>query len=231
MEPIQISATKVQFNGDNFYFDGRYYTRQMLVKGKLKRCMLHRIVWEYHNGPISDKKMHVHHMDENVHNNSISNLQLIHISQHLHHHMMKPERREFARKNMLEVVHPAAAAWHHSEAGRANHKRVAEETGFVTNRPTLDYICEECGATFTIMGYKKTTKVSRAKYCGLNCKMRAFRRRKKNPMNAVDMETATQKECIFCGIPYMTNRPDQSKYCSPSCTRKAYHAKKKLEKG
>ena len=227
MEPRQISPDYQEFNGIVFYFDGHYYTR--LLNGK--RVMLHRMVWEFFNGEIGDSKMHVHHIDHNPHNNSISNLQLMNFAEHQSMHMLEPERVEAVRKNMLEVVHSAAAKWHKSEEGREAHRELAKKTGFIENRPTLLYTCEECGKPFEATSYSRQhSRVSAMKYCCLNCKMRAFRRRKNNPMLAVDLSKATEKTCEVCGKSYMTNRPDQSKHCGPKCTRKASWLKRKLAK-
>lgn len=228
MEPIRTDPTHLEFDGLPYHFDGHYYTR--LIDGK--RVMLHRMVWEYHNGPINDGKMHVHHLDKDVHNNVISNLQLICGREHQSMHASEEDRREWARQNMLENAHPAAAQWHGSEAGIEWHKEHAKQIGWVENRPTLAYTCEECGKEYFVKAHLKRngSKSMKLKYCSLVCKMRAFRRRKENPMDAVDMDGATQKVCEVCGNPYMTNRPDQSKHCGPRCTQKASWLKRKAAK-
>ena len=44
--------------------------------GEIKHWLLHRLIWIAVNGPIPDG-MQVNHIDENKHNNSISNLNLM----------------------------------------------------------------------------------------------------------------------------------------------------------
>lgn len=48
----------------------------LYYKGKRKTYLLHRLVWEYFNGKIPSG-MQVDHIDGNVNNNSIYNLQLL----------------------------------------------------------------------------------------------------------------------------------------------------------
>ena len=53
-----------------------------------KNVLLHRYVWEKHNGQIP-KGYQVHHKDENKHNYSIENLILIEGKEHHRYHALK----------------------------------------------------------------------------------------------------------------------------------------------
>lgn len=65
-------------------FEGEKYTlRNTGYFGKTRgaRTLLHRDVWEYHNGPIL-KGFDIHHVDRNKENNRLSNLELIDKAEH-----------------------------------------------------------------------------------------------------------------------------------------------------
>ena len=50
--------------------------------GKIDEIMIHRLIWMVANKCEIPKKYHIHHIDENKHNNSIYNLSLISHSDH-----------------------------------------------------------------------------------------------------------------------------------------------------
>jgi hypothetical protein len=56
----------------------KYGSGGITAKGYVRknRVMMHRIVWEKHNGPIPDG-FEIHHIDEDKENNDISNLELV----------------------------------------------------------------------------------------------------------------------------------------------------------
>jgi Tfp pilus assembly protein PilV len=225
---IQVLGPKRQrFNGENYYKCGPYYSREVEPKDMgLGRMLLHRAVWEFHNGPINDPKMHVHHLDGDRSNNQITNLQLMNGHDHQSSHMT-PARRAWARENVKHAI-AAAPEWHHSEEGKAWHSQ--QMIAIQAAMPMIEYTCEECGLTFSVKAYRRKTREFEVKYCGGTCKMRAYRRRKLDPTQAVNNETATEKQCEVCGISYMTNRPSQSKHCSPICTQRALSQRKRAQK-
>lgn len=66
------------------YFDGKKFTLRNhgyygLTRGK--RTLMHRYVWEYHNGKIP-KGHDLHHKDHNKTNNKIENLELYSKAEH-----------------------------------------------------------------------------------------------------------------------------------------------------
>ena len=61
---------------------------------------MHRYVWEFYNGAIPSG-FDVHHIDHNVDNNNISNLELLSKKEHQHKHSQErtPEEKE-KKKNL-----------------------------------------------------------------------------------------------------------------------------------
>lgn len=85
----------LQLRGPNFKpsqeFDGKKFTLRATGYYSLSvsdRCLMHRYVWEYFNGPIPDN-FDVHHKDENKSNNDISNLEIMTKSDHTKLHGFK----------------------------------------------------------------------------------------------------------------------------------------------
>jgi hypothetical protein len=76
-----------------------YYART-----KAGRKYLHRDVWEFHNGPIPPNH-DVHHVDEDKSHNSISNLKLLHVSDHGKLHSMT---NEGFKKTQFKLGHVGA---------------------------------------------------------------------------------------------------------------------------
>lgn len=70
------------------YFDGNKYTKRVsgyFMKTKAPRTLMHRDLWEYHNGEIPDGHV-IHHKDENKYNNTIDNLDMMTKSEHTIYH-------------------------------------------------------------------------------------------------------------------------------------------------
>jgi len=78
------------FKIDKKLFDGRYWRCQTTPAHpnvqKYNWAVLHRVVVENHLGRLLDKDEHVHHIDENVNNNDISNLRVMSPSEHKKFH-------------------------------------------------------------------------------------------------------------------------------------------------
>lgn len=161
METIVIDKTKQEFNGERFYFCGNYFQHN----GR----RLHRIVWEYHNGPIPDG-YHVHHKDENRCNNSIENLELMPAHDHLSHHSSDDGNKARLRA-LADYARPLAEAWHHTPEATEVAKRMAAQVW--AKAKYKEYTCEACGKKFT------SRAMQGAKYCGGNCKARALRKRRR----------------------------------------------------
>ncbi len=148
------------FNGKAYrlYRGERYFSRGT------KR--LHRVVWEFHNGPIP-KNFHIHHVDHNPHNNVIENLSLINPYEHLMAHMT-PSRRAVA-KAWVNKIRPLTKKWHASKEGRAWHRAHGKATW--VGRKLFKKKCAFCKKSY------KTKVPSHSQYCHQNCKMKARRRR------------------------------------------------------
>lgn len=147
------------FLGCAYWKCGRYYQR----RGK----RLHRVVWEHHNGPIP-KGFHVHHIDGDVENNAIDNLELLPASAHLKHHANHPGHIEYAKWHMEKRMRPRAVVWHRSAEGREWHSAQGQRNGALP--PRFPFVCVECGR-------QDIAKQRNRKYCSDACFQRAFRRR------------------------------------------------------
>ena len=191
-------------NGDLAIFNGRKYRLDKhtgYYHNTAHRERLHRAVWKYHNGKISDG-FDVHHIDEDKAHNEIMNLACIpcgvHSSLHgierdFYHH---DEMVENVKKNAL----PKAAEWHGSEAGRKWHSEHGKEVAaHVAER---EYDCLNCGKKF----YRKP--LGENKFCSNACKS-AYRRK-----SGVDDEIRT---CVVCGKAFATSRYSKAVTCSEKC--------------
>ena len=78
------------FNGSRYTINNCGYLR----KTDGSRELMHRDVWEYHNGPIP-KGWDVHHRDENKKNNAIENLECLPKSEHTR--IYSPHNNQFTR--------------------------------------------------------------------------------------------------------------------------------------
>ena len=183
-----------KFNGLNYYKCGHYFRRD----GKL----LHRVVWEFHNGKIPDG-VHVHHVNENRDDNTIENLVLKPVSKHLSDHAKSRVRYNLMN---IERIRPLTKAWHSSEEGFAWHSERGKENWKL--REDITYECTQCGKTFKtkhMYGENDNT------FCSNNCKSQ-FRRE-----SGVDNE---ERVCAQCGAKYKVNKYSKIATCSPNCAVK-----------
>jgi hypothetical protein len=221
-DPVVLSDSCQEFMGFRYYKCGPYLSRQVEDN---KRCQLHRDVWEAHNGMILDTSMCIHHINGNKLDNSIDNLEMMSRSDHMALHQTE-DIREAARVRM-RVVQDAAKSWHGSEEGLRWHSINSYST---LHKAMIkqELVCRECGIIYEIKAPKRFGESMAFKYCDNNCKMKAYRRRRSGAGSlAVDMETATEKQCLHCGSCYWTNKPRVSKYCSTSCMQKYLRTKKR----
>jgi predicted nucleic acid-binding Zn ribbon protein len=142
-----ISATVQKFNGENYWYCGKYFQRH----GK----RLHRAVWKYHHGEIP-KKYHVHHVDEDRSNNQIENLQLLEGSNHEGHHGKVDDRTTWK-----SAMRDGAKKWHASEEGRQFHREHYEKHCKVALQQKKELVCDFCGKTYIGAG---------GRFCSGNCK-------------------------------------------------------------
>lgn len=165
MEVIVVSPTIQKFDGQSYYSCGPYFQR----KGK----RLHRVVWEYHNGPIP-KGSHVHHKDEDRSNNQIENLMLMDGGEHLSVHMSKPERAEKSRASVVKAIE-AAAEWHGTSAGAEWHSQHAKQMW--AGKKMRERECSFCGRMYQTrdLGHNNGNH-----FCSNNCRAAHRRRRVRN---------------------------------------------------
>jgi len=77
MRGVPSPLPVVEFNGNKYTMRNTGY----FGRTDAKRSLLHRDVWEFHNGPIPDGS-DIHHINENRTDNSIENLECLPKSEH-----------------------------------------------------------------------------------------------------------------------------------------------------
>lgn len=196
-------------------FQGRAYIRYLDAKNPSDRRyfkggsrILHRDVWEYHNGPIPDGH-HIHHKDHDTSNNDISNLELVPAGRHHKYHgETNTWPRSEAGRDHLEAIRPLTKAWHASPEGLEWHRQHGVEA-FKKRTPT-ERTCQQCGVTYTTL-----QRGDRTRFCSNNCKS-AWRRD-----SGVDDVT---KVCVYCGKSFVANKYAIAKCCSNQCASKLRRA-------
>lgn len=152
------------FNGRKYRLTGRYYRAENWGKGP---STLHRARWEYYRGPIPEG-FDIHHKDGDGTNNKLTNLELVERSEHVRQHTLE----RIARGELKPPSRAAlakAAEWHRSKEGLAWHSENSKKAWKRRVWHLLE--CQECGRPY------RSPYPSRSKFCHLNCKMMAFRRR------------------------------------------------------
>lgn len=175
---------------------------------KRGRTSLHRDVWTFANGPISDGH-DVDHKDGNPLNNAIDNLQLLTEAEHHAKHAHEQGERSRARwaamsDEQRDAMLASAAAWHSTPAGRAWHAEHARK--FMAALPQVDMECERCHGKYTVKSHVK----SWGRFCSNKCRAGARRD------SGVDNEDRT---CQRCGKVFSVNRYSPVANCSLKCAR------------
>lgn len=195
MQVQRISETIQKFDGVSYYRCGPYFQR----KGK----RLHRIVWEFHNGPIPDG-FDVHHSDGDKTNNDIANLQLLSECEHGHLHMSTPDRKAQSRES-IGRAREAAREWHGTSAGKVFHSQHAKD--YWDHAELRTYTCTYCGKEFQT---RNVYADGHNRFC-CNSHKTAWRIK-----CGTDNEDRT---CPVCGETFSVNRYAKKKYCGPECAR------------
>src|SRR3972149_3252843 len=156
---------KQTFNGNEYslYAGARYFSRG--------RRRMHRDVWKFFNGEIP-KGFDIHHINNNPWDNKKENLQCLPSNIHRSEHGKERFKDTDFKIKFYTLGIEAAKLWHKSDEGRSWHK-IQSKQGW-ENRPYFDFTCQECGNIF------KSKSTTTSKYCHLNCKMRAYNRKKRN---------------------------------------------------
>ena len=189
-----ISSKRQEFGGLNYYLCGQYFQKNGV--------RLHRVVWQYFNGPIP-KGSHVHHIDGNRSNNDITNLQLMKGSAHLSQHLKESQQG----KRTIELVRHKAVEWHKSAAGLAWHREHFEKVGRKALSELVDKVCEHCGKKFKARIAQKTT----GRFCSNGCKSK-WRR-----FHGIDNE---QRTCVMCSATFTIDKYQKKQTCSDYCARR-----------
>lgn len=185
--PIQM------FDGKIYYqYEGRYFTRH--------NKKMHRDVWEFYNGQIP-KGHHIHHIDGDVTNNDISNLQLMEASEHLRmegikRHKENPEWSKQFHAKGIEM----AKDWHKSAEGREWHKQNGIKA--FQKRQPISMVCQVCNKPY------ETKKYANSKFCSNNCKS-AFRK-----ASGVDN---VKRNCVVCNTEFTCNKYHPQTKCKRGC--------------
>lgn len=208
MDPEIVNERKQRWNGHIYSADPKngYYKRGA-AKGGLPRY-LHREVWAAANGPIP-AGMQIHHLDENNANNALGNLQALTSKEHAAMHWT-PERAARSRRIMLEFAVPAARAWHSSPEGLEWHSQNGR-AAWAGRKPTT-LTCQVCGKQY------ETLRPQGSKFCHLNCKMTALRRRRGMKPGKPRTEWV-DRICRICSQNYRAQPNRGAATCSDRCRR------------
>lgn len=160
----ECSSTRNYFRSSGWSTEGPVY--------------LHRYLWERAHGPVPEG-CHVHHKDGDPSNNSLENLEVVTPGEHWGKHD-EARKRWWASPEFAQHIRQAgelAAEWHRSESGKDWHRKHAQAVFGKEGRTRVPVTCLECGQGY--LADSMRVKAGKAKFCGNNCKARAFR--KANP--------------------------------------------------
>lgn len=208
----------VIFNGTEYRLMGskKYYLSQSRSnEGRRKAKGLHVAIWEFYNKRTVPHGYHVHHKDEDVFNNDISNLELIKKRKHLSEHSKKWHLENKEKSNqMLDNIRDKAKEWHKSEEGRKWHSIHGKEAW--ESRSVYKNICSFCGKEFE-------TKIYTTKYCSQNCRTKASFERTK---------VEYKGNCVVCGVEFtatqLTKSKPKRKTCSTKCRNNLVHINRRI---
>lgn len=199
----------VDFEGVRFYTKPTGYFVAAPNRAVHGERYLHRAVWVHHNGPVPDK-YHVHHIDHDKKNNSIGNLELLRIGEHMSHHSTERYARDpESYVRAMDAARLAAPAWHRSDAGREWHRQHGRNV--FANLPKEQRTCTWCGKQFA-----GTAGKSKRGFCSMSCQGAA---RVASGVDDVD------KTCAYCGGAFRRNKYNKAATCSPTCA--ARHRRRK----
>lgn len=206
--PTQLFKGKVY---QLFESDPRYFKRGSNIR-------LHVAVWTFFNGkPL--KKHHIHHKDENKHNNNPDNLEMIPAGEHIRLHTIKrlKENPEWFQR-LAKSGQDKAALWSKTEEGLSFRRKHAKEVLFKYHehlfKKEAAKVCEQCGKEYTTTNLSAIT----SRFCSNACKSE-WRRK-----SGVDNEI---RKCLLCNSEFTANHYTKNKYCSRSCSSKHGHKRRR----
>ena len=151
-----------------------WHRRSYFMATTAPRTYLHRDIYEHEHGPLPEG-MHVHHMDHDPLNNSISNLVAITAAEHAALHALEAERYEAVCDECgatFSAVHKRAR-WCSTACKQRRRRR--EGTAYVRPKAVPMWErrqCEECGNAYF-------ARKPWARFCSSACKQRTGRKAKK----------------------------------------------------
>ena len=202
-------------------YDGRRYYRRPSERYFSKNGrILHRVVWEAHNGPIPDGYC-IHHRDHNPANNDISNLQMMTYAEHAAHHKETSAHlhRTPAKLQHLEKIRPLTKAWHASPEGRQWHSEHGVKAW--AERQSDKAVCSVCGEEY------ETFFPDRSRYCSPACGNHDWHRKHKRPSRYKAVPVQAPRKCEECGIEYQPTRNTKRSLCSTRCRNQSYARQKR----
>ncbi len=193
-------------------FDGRFYRRRPNARHRNHRVyftwrfngtegevsvLLHRAVWEHHNGPIPDG-YDIHHGDGNPLNNDIENLECIDRAEHRSEHWRQGDYNTPATRAHQAGFGRRTVAWRQTE----QFQEMVKANGVKTweGREPTERTCLVCGGKYMSRSTRPTF------LCSSRCKNKRF----------ASIKAQVFVKCKQCG----ETKPVCSKrvqFCSLSC--------------
>lgn len=222
-----VVSESVIFNGKKYnrYPNAKQQAHQRYYMRGGGHHLLHRDIWEFHNGPIPPQ-MQIHHVDHDFSNNDITNLALVSCKQHMEEH--KEERMALynseAQKEHLTRIREKAAEWHRSPEGREWHRghaynsiRKAGSAKAFSKAKLVDKTCTICNNIY------QTKNPLRSMFCSNKCMWAKYREPKKAQLKYFT--------CLQCGTGYSQKIYMGGKHlCSQKCKNDFWRNKRKEEK-
>lgn len=220
--PIQVTPLRSRAKWTIYEFLGiRYYRKPPTGYYKSDHASgdkyLHRVVWEYHNGPIAVAH-DVHHKDLNPEHNWLSNLELRPNSEHSSYHSSFPERIGKSKSNIASAI-KRAVEWRRENPERASEISRLAAAAWLKKKLQGKYIkkvCTFCGNFFNVL----ETDANQKELCSRVCT--SARRR----ASGVDDE---DRLCTICGNSFRINKYKKTRTCSDSCKNKLLSHVKSLQ--
>lgn len=191
---------------------------------------LHRAVWEAAYGTIP-KGYHIHHINDDKHDNRIENLELLSHSEHSKHHAeahLGPYRKKAVQTSQAAMARNRATrmeiARTCAQCGREYYSSAAHPLRYCSSACVEQARsgafagevrqCDQCGTEYTA-----SQRVQR--YCSRVCNDRALRARNSTLL-------VRDLDCAQCGAAF-TSKRSNARFCTRACAL-AYHSRNKYRR-